>query len=65
LGFARKSGDTIDRIESSGLDFFERVRKGYIALSKSEPEVHLINADSSAEDIHSKSINLIQALLKI
>jgi dTMP kinase len=65
LGFARKSGDNIDRIESSGLDFFERVRKGYIALSKSEPEVHLINADSSAEDIHSKSIHLIQSQLKL
>ena len=65
LGFARKSGDTIDRIESSGLDFFERVREGYIALSKSEAEVHLINADSSPEDIHSQSIHLIQSELNL
>jgi dTMP kinase len=65
LGFARKSGDAIDRIESSGLDFFERVREGYIAISKSEAEVHLINADSSPEDIHSQSIHLIQSELNL
>ena len=63
LGFERKSGDTIDRIESSGLDFFERVRQGYIALSKSEAGVYLINADATLEDIHSQSIQLIKPLL--
>ncbi|MDB4183869.1 dTMP kinase, partial [Gammaproteobacteria bacterium] len=63
LGFERKSGDAIDRIESSGIDFFERVREGYKALSKSESEVHLINADSSPEIIHSQSIHLIQSQL--
>jgi len=60
LGFARKSNDVEDRIESSGLEFFERVRKGYIALAKSEPAIHLINANTSEQSIHIQSIDLIK-----
>jgi dTMP kinase len=29
----RKTGKTIDRLEGSGMEFFEKVRKGYIALA--------------------------------
>ena len=60
LGFARKSNDVKDRIESSGLEFFERVRKGYIALAKSEPEIHLIDANTTEQSIHIQSIDLVK-----
>tara|TARA_B110000967_G_C18897489_1_gene571825 strand:- start:1068 stop:1667 length:600 start_codon:yes stop_codon:yes gene_type:complete len=63
IGFQRKSRDTKDRIESSGLDFFERVRSGYITLSHSLPEVHLISADATEDAIHKESINLIRSSL--
>ena len=45
-GFQRKSkdDDNIDRIESSGIDFFERVRKGYQQLANNREEVKLIDA---------------------
>ena len=33
-GFERKANDVIDRIESSGMKFFEDVRKGYQQLAK-------------------------------
>ena len=60
LGFARKANDVEDRIESSGLEFFERVRKGYIALAKSEPEIHLIDANTTEQSIHIQSIDLLK-----
>ena len=60
LGFARKSNDDKDRIESSGLEFFERVRKGYIALAKSEPEIYLIDANTTEQSIHIQSIDLLK-----
>ncbi len=59
LGFARKSNDVKDRIESSGLEFFERVREGYIALAKSEPEIRLIDANTTEQSIHIQSIDLL------
>ena len=33
-GFKRKANDIIDRIESSGIKFFEDVRRGYQQLAK-------------------------------
>jgi len=60
LGFARKSNDVKDRIELSGLEFFERVRSGYIALAKSNPEIYLIDANTSEQSIHIQSIDLLK-----
>ena len=65
LGFARKSSDTKDRIESSGFDFFERVRVGYLALAKSEPEIHLIDASTSEQSVHMQSINLLKEIFNL
>ena len=39
LGFKRKAKDDIDRIESSGKNFFEDVRKGYQQIAKEREEV--------------------------
>ena len=64
-GFKRKTNDVKDRIESSGLEFFERVRSGYITLSQSLPEVHLINADAEQDAIHSQSIDLIRSSFQL
>ena len=64
-GFKRKTNDVKDRIESSGLEFFERVRSGYITLSQSLPEVHLINADAEQHAIHSQSIDLIRSSFQL
>jgi Thymidylate kinase len=33
----RKTGKAVDRLEGSGREFYERVRKGYLALAKRFP----------------------------
>ena len=64
-GFQRKSkdDDNIDRIESSGIDFFERVRKGYQQLANNREEVKLIDASQSIELVHEQTKQIISDLL--
>ena len=45
-------GKNHDRMESSGVEFFERVRHGYIELSKKYPErIKLIDAQRSIDEV--------------
>ena len=63
-GFKRKSGDVIDRIESSGIEFFNRVREGYKQIAKSQPSrVKLIDADQDSAVIHDQIINFVNKIL--
>lgn len=64
-GFQRKSkdDDNIDRIESSGIDFFERVRKGYQQIANNREEVKLIDASQSIELVHEQTKQIISDLL--
>jgi dTMP kinase len=41
-----------DRMESSGIDFYERVRNGYLELAKKEPRYHLLDGLLTIDDIH-------------
>jgi len=53
-------GKARDRMEKAGIEFFNRVRNGYIEISKQEPErVKLLNGNSSVEEIHKKIIEYI------
>ena len=57
-GFARKINDKIDRIESSGYDFFNKVRNGYLEIAKNnEDRFIIINGSKTVDDIHN---NIIQ-----
>lgn len=48
-------GEEINRMESAGADFFERVRNGFIEISKNEPDRFLcINASGSIENVFSQ-----------
>ena len=50
-----------DRMESAGIVFFERVRKGYLEIAKQEPErVKVVDSTQSIEDIHKQILELIQ-----
>lgn len=45
-------GKTRDRMESAGVEFFEKVRKGYLQIAKQEPErVKLISSKDTIENI--------------
>ena len=54
----QRVGKTKDRMESAGMDFFNRVRNGYLAIAKEEPNrVKVINAADTIEGIHEKVVN--------
>ena len=45
-------GKEKDRMESAGVEFHEKVRKGYLEIAKAEPDrVKVINAKDSIEHI--------------
>jgi len=65
-GFERKQGDTPDRFESLDLSFHRRVRKGYLALAKAEPERWLvIDGLQSKEVIAGLIWQAVSKLLKL
>ena len=62
-GFKRKSNDLKDRIESSGLDFFNKVRQGYLSIASSQPHrVKVIDADQPESKIHGQIISKIKTI---
>ncbi|HIS37375.1 TPA: dTMP kinase [Candidatus Scatousia excrementigallinarum] len=53
-------GKEKDRMENAGMEFFNRVRNGYLQIAKQEPErVKVIDATQSIEAIHIQVIKLI------
>jgi len=63
-GFRRKSNDLKDRIESAGNDFFERVRNGYIEISKKNKDrVKVLDATMKIEELHNEIINITNKIL--
>ena len=57
-------GKSKDRMESAGLEFFKRVRQGYLEIAKSEPErVKVLDATQKVEQISEQVINYINNLI--
>jgi dTMP kinase len=55
------SGLSADRMESEGKEFFERVRRGYLAIAAEEPaRVSLLDGASTIEAIHDVIWNEVQ-----
>ncbi len=62
---AENANGVSDRFEREALDFHERVRSGYLAIAKKNPErVHVIDANRSEEEISLDIANIASALLK-
>ena len=61
-GFERKTNDIIDRIESSGINFFKDVRKGYQQLAIDRNEVEILDASEPIEIISEQTKDLIEHL---
>ncbi len=50
----KRVGTEKDRMESSGTEFFNKVRRGYLEIAKQEPErVKVIDSTKSIEDVFS------------
>lgn len=61
----KRVGTQKDRMELSGLEFYEHVRLGYIELQKENPErIKIINANKSINDVFEDTKQLINELLK-
>ena len=57
-------GKSKDRMESAGLEFFKRVRQGYLEIAKSEPQrVKVLDATQKIEKISEQVINYINNLI--
>ena len=62
----QRVGKTKDRMESAGIDFFNRVRNGYLAIAKEEPNrVKVINSADAIENIHKQVIELVDKQVNI
>ena len=58
-------GSEKDRMESAGIEFFERVRKGFLEIAKQEPErVKVIDSTQSIEEIHKQVIGYIENAIR-
>lgn len=56
----KRVGKEKDRMESAGIDFHNRVRKGYLELAKHEPKrIKVLDATKSIEEIHKDVINIL------
>ncbi len=58
-------GEEKDRMESAGVEFFERVRKGYLEIAKREPErVKVVDSMRTIEEIHNEVVELIENAIR-
>jgi len=55
----------LDRIESSKIDFYEKVRQGYLYLEGKESRIKRINGKQTIDEIHITIVNEIEKLKKI
>lgn len=59
----QRVGKEKDRMESAGVEFFERVRNGFLEIAKQEPErVKVINSSDSIENIHKQILELVESI---
>jgi len=54
-------GRAPDRIEREGEAFRVAVRDGYLALAESEPDIEVISAEGSPEEVHRRVRGLLEA----
>lgn len=56
----KRVGNQKDRMESSGIEFFNRVRNGYLELAKQEPDrIKVVDSTKSIEDVHKQVLDII------
>ena len=56
----KRVGVEKDRMESAGIEFFERVRKGFLEIAKQEPErVKVVDSTQTIEEIHAQILELV------
>jgi dTMP kinase len=51
-----------DRIEQEGLEFFERVRQGFLHLAKTSPRYRIVNAAKTPEEVQNEVADILESL---
>lgn len=55
----QRVGNNKDRMENAGIEFFNRVRDGYLKIAEQEPDrVKIIDSTKAIEDIHEEVLKL-------
>jgi dTMP kinase len=58
----RDAGKTRDRFERERAEFFERVREGYLARARSEPDrIRVIDAAAPLDDVSRRIATLLES----
>ena len=59
----QRVGKEKDRMESAGIEFFKRVRNGFLEIAQKEPDrVKVINSADTIENIHKQIVELAESL---
>ena len=59
----QRVGKEKDRMESAGIEFFERVRNGFLKIAEQEPKrVKVISSSDTIESIHKQIVELVENL---
>jgi dTMP kinase len=57
----KRVGNEKDRMESAGMEFFNRVRQGYLELAKQEPDrIKVIDSTKSIDEVFEQVITIIK-----
>lgn len=60
----KRIGNEKDRMEGSGIEFFNRVRNGYLELAKQEPNrIKIIDSTKSIEEVQKAVLETIKILI--
>jgi dTMP kinase len=60
-----QKGAQRDRMEQKNLDFHRRVRNGFLALAKIDPDrIHIIDASGTIEEVFAKTIVIVDQYLQ-
>ena len=61
MTFQRRLLRELDRMENQPREFFEKVRQGYLALARAEPErIAVVDAGRTPEIIHADILKLVE-----
>ena len=65
--YERRHGrsDEEDRLEAEGLAFMRKVREGYLAISRNNGRIHVIDAASSPDEIIQRVKQVVWEVLEL
>ena len=63
LSKQRISGREIDRMERESLEFFSRVRSGYLEISRNNNRVHIIDGEKSIDQISIDILKIVEGAI--